>query len=280
MASESDADADPEFDWSWTEERDGWVPPAVDPSVFSAARVYDYFLGGKDNFAADREAAEKVREMVPDAAEGALANRRFLERVVRALAEEGITQFIDLGSGIPTSPSVHQIARRTVPDARVVYADNDPMAVAHSRALLAGSPGVLAVQGDLRWPQQVLEGEQVRELIDFEQPVALLMIAVLHFVPHEVAPELLARYRRSLAPGSYLAMSVACRDGMPLADVTRFEALYAKSSAPVVLRTAAQIDQLFDGLELLEPGIVEGNRWRADEPPISLRGLGGVGRVR
>ena len=278
--SGSYADADPEFDWSWTEERDGWLPSAVDPSVFNVARVYDYFLGGKDNFAADREAAEKVLKMVPDAAEGARMNRRFLERVVRALVGEGITQFIDLGAGIPTSPNVHQIARETVPDARVVYVDNDPMAVAHSRALLCGSPGVLAVQADVRWPQEVLEDQQVRKLIDFEQPVALLMIALLHFVPHEVAPEMLARYRRSLAPGSYLAMGVACRDGMPLAEVTRLEALYAKSTAPVVLRTAAQIDQLFDGLEPLEPGIVEGNRWRADEPSISMRVLGGVGRVR
>jgi O-methyltransferase involved in polyketide biosynthesis len=273
-------ETDPDYDWSWTQDRDGWVPPAVDPATFNVARVHDFLLGGKDNFAADRDAAGKILRMVPDARERARAGRRFLGRAVRALAEEGIDQFIDLGTGIPTSPNVHQMAREIVADARVVYVDLDPVVVTHSRALLASSPGALAVRHDLRRPAAVISDPRVRGFIDFTRPVGLLLTAVLHFVPQEIAPEMLARYRRELPPGSCVVLDVSCRDGLPLADVSRLESLYARSSAPLVLRTAAQADQLFDGLDLFPPGITDLNLWRAEGPPCSVRGLAGAGRIR
>lgn len=272
--------ASPEFDWGWADEDDTWVPPAVDPSVFSVARVYDFFLGGKDNYAADRAAAEQILAVIPDFADVTRANRDFLNRAVRFLAVSGVRQFIDLGTGIPTSPSVHQIAREVVPDATVVYVDIDPVVIVHNRALLATLPGVVTIQQDLRQPDAVLGDRMVKELIDFDQPVGLLMVAVLHFVAQDVAPEIVARYRAALAPGSYLAIDVACRDGMNLADVERLEGMYARSTAPLVLRNGAQIEQLFEGMDLVEPGVVDFTRWRATGPGCSVHGLAGVGRIR
>lgn len=279
MSGNQQTGANPEFDWSWTDEDDSWVPPAVDPSVFSVARVYDYFLGGKDNFAADRAAAEQIMAMVPELPSMARANREFLVRAVRFLAESGVRQFIDLGTGIPTSPSVHEVAREIVPDAKVVYVDIDPVVVVHNRALLATVPGVITLQHDLRQPDAVLADSHVRQLIDFDEPVGLLMVAVLHFVGHDTAPGILSRYRTALAQGSYLVIDVACRDGMAMADVVKLEGMYANSSAPLVLRTGAQIEELFDGLELVEPGITEFTQWRASGPVCSVRGLAGVGRI-
>ncbi len=271
--------ANPEFDWSWTDEDDSWVPPAVDPSVFSVARVYDYFLGGKDNFAADRAAAEQIMAMIPELPAMARANRDFLVRAVRYLAENGIRQFIDLGTGIPTSPSVHEVAREVAGDAKVAYVDIDPVVVVHNRALLTTEPGVITVQHDLRQPAAVLEDPQVRALIDFDQPVGLLLVAVLHFVGQDIAPEILSRYRGALPAGSHVVIDVACRDSMALADVVRLESMYASSSASLVLRTGAQIEQLFDGLEMVDPGITEFTQWRASGPICSVRGLAGVGRI-
>lgn len=280
MTGESYSEVSPEFDWSWTDEEDAWVPPAVDPSVFSVARVYDYFLGGKDSFAADRAAAEHILSIVPDAARAARANRHFLLRAVRFLAESGIRQFIDLGTGIPIAPNVHDVAREVVPDARVVYVDFDPVVTAHSRALLAKSPGVIAVQQDLRQPGAVLADERVRALIDFTEPVGMLMVGVLHFVAQDVAPEMLAQYRRVLPIGSHLALNVACRDGVEVSDVSRLEGLYAKSTAPLALRTRAQIEQLVEGLDLVEPGVVECSRWRSEGgAEYSMQGLAAIGKV-
>ncbi len=280
MPSESYSEANAEFDWSWTDEDDTWVPPAVDPSVFSVARVYDYFLGGKDNFAADRAAAAQILSIIPDFADVARANRDFMVRAVKFLADSGIRQFIDLGTGIPTAPNVHEVARQVAEDSRVVYVDLDPVVTAHSRALLAKSPGVIAIQQDLRQPGAVLTDERVRALIDFSRPVGLLLVAVLHFVGQDVAPEMLAQYRRALPPGSQVVIAVACRDGMDLADVTRLESMYAKSTAPLVLRNGAQVEQLFEGLDVVEPGVVDGVRWRAEGPGCSVRTLAGIGTVR
>lgn len=259
-------DESPEFDWSWTDEGADWVPPAIDPSKPSVARMYDYLLGGKDNFAVDRHAAEEVEKVAPDARLIAVANRDFLIDAVESMAGQGIRQFLDLGTGIPTSPNVHETARRFDPNARVVYVDYDPIVLVHNRALLAKHEGVAAIQHDLRQPSAILDDPVVVDLIDLDEPVGLLFVAVLHFVRHDLAPELLAQYRKVLAPGSCIAISVACKDELDPARVERLETIYADTNAPIVFRTRAQVEQLFDGFELLEPGLVRLATWREDGP--------------
>lgn len=277
MSSNPGGPEDPEFDWRWVDEEETWVPPAVDLSVPSVARMYDYYLGGKDNFAVDRVAAQKVIEAAPDARAIARANRGFLESAVTTMTSAGIRQFIDFGTGIPTSPNVHEIARREQPDARIVYLDNDPLVLVHCRALLAGNSGVACLSHDLRRPGAVLDDPVVRTLIDFDRPVGLLFVAVLHFVRHDIAPEIVARYRSALPFGSYLAVSAACRDGLDPGMVHQVEGQYAGSSAPIVFRTGIQIEQLFDGFTLLEPGLTTLARWRTDGGS-GAGALCGVGR--
>ncbi|MBI1759319.1 MAG: SAM-dependent methyltransferase [Actinobacteria bacterium] len=267
----------PEVDWSWTERDPGWVPPEIDQSKPSVARIYDYILGGKDNFAVDREAAEKAFVMFPDVRDVAVANRGFLVRAVRLMAEAGIRQYLDLGTGIPTSPNVHEVARQTHPDARVVYVDNDPMVMAHNRALRATSPGVATVHQDLRDPAGVLADPVVRDLIDFDEPVGLLLIGVMHFVPVDIGAAIVARYRKALVPGSYLVLSTQCVDGTVAGGIEHAESTLAPMLGPVVARSAAQIEELFEGFDLLEPGLVDVSRWRADGTPGTLAFLGGVG---
>ena len=264
MARELDGGVDPEFDWSWTDEDIDWVPPAVDSTRPSVARMYDYYLGGKDNFAVDRDAAEAVARTVPSTRLLALANRQFLVNAVRAMAEAGIRQFIDLGTGIPTSPNVHEIAREIHDDARVIYVDYDPMVLVHNRALLAKDDGVATVMQDLRQPSTVLSDPTVRKMIDFSRPIGLLCVAVLHFVGHDLAPEILAQYRKVMVPGSFLAISAACSDAMPMSTVRELESIYTNSNASLVFRTTAQIEQLFEGFELIEPGLTLVTRWRVD----------------
>lgn len=264
MSSNPGDPDDHEFDWRWVDEEEAWVPPAVDPSVPSVARMYDYYLGGKDNFAVDRVAAQKVLQAAPDSRSLARANRGFLESAVTTMTAAGVRQFIDFGTGIPTSPNVHEIAHREQPDAHVVYLDNDPMVLVYGRALLAGNSGVACLPHDLRQPGAVLGDPVVRALIDFDRPVGLLFVAVLHFVRHAIAPEIVARYRSVLSSGSYLAVSGACRDGLDPGVVRQIEDQYAGSSAPIVFRTGIQIEQLFDGFALLEPGLTTLARWRTD----------------
>ena len=243
--------------------------------------MYDWFLGGKDNFEADRQAGEKVLSLWSETAALTRANRRFLVRAVRHIAEQGVEQFLDLGTGIPTSPNVHEIARETNPAARVVYVDNDPVVTVHNRALRDVDDGVLSVQADLRDSAAVLGDPAVRALIDFDRPVAVLFIAVLHFVGRdEDAPGLVAAYRRAAAPGSYLALSTTSTDGVDPAIRQRVEAIYANSTAPLVSRTRPEVEALFDGCDLIDPGLVAVNEWRADEPSFTAGGLVGVGRVR
>ena len=186
---------------------DDWTT-RINTGVPNPARIYDYFLGGKDNFPADREVAEQVVAIAPVARDIVEDNRAFLRRAVRLLAgEAGIRQFIDLGSGLPTQGNVHEIAQAAVPDARVVYVDNDAMVVTHSRALLAGD-NTAAIEADLRDPDSVMGHPEVRELIDFDQPIALLLMAILHFVPDDEDPYgIVARFRDALPAGSYLALS-------------------------------------------------------------------------
>ena len=255
------------------------------------ARIYDYFLGGKDNFPADREVADQVLAIAPVARDVVEDNREFLRRVVEVLADAGIRQFIDLGSGLPTQGNVHEIAQEAAPGARVVYVDNDPMVVAHSRALLAGD-NTVAIEGDLRQPDKILEHPEVRELIDFGRPVALLLLAILHFVPDSEDPfGIVARYRDAVPAGSHLAISHGTRDIPERPDLspeemaemgTKVEQLYQLTTASLVTRTRAEVERFFDGLELLDPGVVEIQRWRPDGRTSLLPGgfYGGVARKR
>jgi S-adenosyl methyltransferase len=264
----------------------------LNTSVPNPARIYDYFLGGKDNFPADREVADQLAAIAPVAQEVVEDNRAFLRRAVRQLAREaGIRQFIDLGSGLPTQGNVHEIAQEIAPDARVVYVDNDAMVVTHSRALLAGD-NTVAIQADLREPDRILEHPDVRELIDFDRPIALLLVAILHFIPDGEDPSgIVARYRDALPGGSYLAISHGTRDIPERTDMSveemaemgeRVERLYQLTTASLVTRTRAQVERFFDGFELLDPGVVEIQRWRPDEGDSRLPGgfYGGVGRKR
>jgi hypothetical protein len=264
----------------------------INTSVPNPARIYDYLLGGKDNYPADREVAEQVVAIAPVAREVVRDNRAFLRRAVGFLTREaGIRQFIDLGSGLPTHGNVHEIAQAIAPDARVVYVDNDAMVVTHSRALLAGD-NTIAVQADLREPDAILDHPEVRKLIDFDRPVALLMLAILHFVPDDQDPwGVVARFRDALPPGSYLAVSHGTRDIPERHDMTpeqmaemgtRVERLYKLPTASVVNRPRAQVERFFDGFDLVDPGLVEIQRWRPDDQSSLLPGgfYGGVGRRR
>ena len=270
---------------------DDWTT-RINTGVPNPARIYDYFLGGKDNFPADREVAEQVVAIAPVARDIVEDNRAFLRRAVRLLAgEAGIRQFIDLGSGLPTQGNVHEIAQAAAPDARVVYVDNDAMVVTHSRALLAGD-NTAAIEADLRDPDSVMRHPEVRELIDFDQPIALLLMAILHFVPDEEDPYgIVVRFRDALPAGSYLALSHGTRDIPARTDMspeamaemgTKVERLYQLTTASLVTRTRAQVERFFDGFDLLDPGLVEIQLWRPDEADALLPGgfYGGVGRKR
>lgn len=264
MARGVDSGTDPEFDWSWTDEDIDWVPPSVDSTKVSVARMYDYFLGGKDNFAVDREAAEAVAKAVPAVRMMATANRQFLVNAVRVMAEAGVRQFIDLGTGIPTSPNVHEVARDYHPDATVVYVDNDPMVLVHNRALLARHKGVVSITQDLRQPAAVLADPAIVAEIDWSEPVGLLCVAVLHFVAPDIAPEIMAQYRKVMVPGSYLAISAASYEGMSLHTVRELEAVYGNANHSLVFRSTSQIEQLFEGFDVIEPGLTLVTRWRVD----------------
>jgi hypothetical protein len=270
---------------------DDWTTK-LDTSAPNPARIYDYFLGGKDNFPADREVADQVVAIAPVARDVVQDNRAFLRRAVRVLTREaGIRQFIDLGSGLPTQGNVHEIAQAIAPDARVVYVDNDAMVVTHSRALLAGD-NTVAVQADLREPDLILGHPEVRQLIDFDQPIALLLMAILHFIPDDEEPlGIVARFRDALPAGSYLAISHGTRDVPVRTDMSaeemaemgaRVERLYQLTTASLVTRTRGQVERFFDGFDLLEPGLVEIQLWRPDGRDSMLPGgfYGGVGRKR
>ena len=264
------------------EDYSGVAIPGFDPSVPNPARMYDYYLGGKDNFAADRDAAEQALSMVPHGQEVARANRQFLVRAVTLMVRSGIDQFIDLGTGIPTRPNVHEVARGIRPDARVLYVDNDPMVCAHAQALLAANrDGVAAIQGDIRSPQAILDDPITRSLIDFTRPVGVLFVAVLHFLTDEDQPwEQVAAFRWRMAAGSMLAISHITSDGTPLDVQATIRDVYAEASAPAVFRTRQEIKAFFDGLELVEPDLVDVGKWRSlrPSPPAPLHFVGGVAR--
>jgi len=225
------------------------------PRVPSPARMYDYYLGGKDNFRIDREAAEKAIAATPVIPVLARANRAFLVDAVARMAAAGISQFLDIGSGLPTSPNVHEVARATVPDARVVYVDIDPVVVTHSQALRR-SPGTAAVRADVRSPGAVFTSPEVEELIDFGQPCGLLMVSVLHFVSGDITP-LVAEYTRRLAPGSYLALSHVVTDGAAAPHMDGVAEAYEASPADPQVRSTAAVRELFTGFELEPPGLTD-----------------------
>jgi SAM-dependent methyltransferase len=260
-----------------------WAPPGVDTRRANIARVYDYWLGGSQNFLADQDLGRQIVAVEPMAREIARANRAFLGRAVRYLAGAGIAQFLDIGSGIPTQGNVHEVAQAASPGGRVVYADIDPVVVAHSRAILDGRPDAAVIRADLRDPAAILADETVRRLIDFREPVGLLLVAVLHFLDDADDPwQIVATLRDALAPGSFLVVSHATTDDRP--DLARaVEKVYNGSVAGSwQFRSGAQVKRFFDGVDLVDPGLVPAYEWRPDPgagDPAGLWGLlGGVGR--
>jgi hypothetical protein len=232
----------------------GQIPPGVDPARPSPARLYDYFLGGTNNFPADREAAEKFKAAVPEIVDAMWANRGFHGRAAVWLARRGIRQFIDIGSGLPTQNNTHEAVRKVAPDARVVYVDYDPMVAAHSGPLLAGDGTTTVVTADMRDPEAVLGDPGLLRLINLAEPAGVLMTAVVHFVADDAAPwSLVARYMAAVAPGSYLALSHGTYDKMPPNSIQAGRETYARATEMVHLRSKAEVERFFDGLELVEP---------------------------
>jgi len=255
--------------------RPAWAPDEIDLERPAPARMYDYYLGGSHNFAADRELAEKALGAWPELPQVTRANRAFLRRAVSYLAGEGITQFLDLGSGIPTVGNVHEIVAALNPRARTVYVDSDPVAVSHSRVLLADTPSARFVHADMRDPARVLADPALDGFLDFSRPVAVLMFAVLHFVPDADDPAaIVAAYRKASAAGSYLAVSHATRDYLP--ERSRdLEQVYSRSSATMTMRSHAEITALMSGYQLVPPGLTDMTRWRPDEENALPDPLGG-----
>ena len=262
-----------------------WVPPGVDTRRANPARVYDYVLGGTHNFLADQDVARAIAAVDPNIREMARVGRACLGRVVRFLAGEGIRQYLDIGSGIPTEGNVHEVAQQAAPGSRVVYVDVDPVAVAHSQAILAGNQNAAVIQADLREPEEILAHDAARRLIDFGQPVGLLLCAVLHFVADDEDPwRILATLRDALPPGSYLMVGHGNDEG-EVAQAA--EMVYNRGvSTSMHLRSREQILRFFNGFELVEPGLVYIPQWRPDSPsdvpadPGKFWGLVGVGLKR
>ncbi|MFC4530121.1 SAM-dependent methyltransferase [Sphaerisporangium dianthi] len=266
------------------------LPPGIDTSRPSVSRVYDYFLAGKDNFAVDREVAEMALRIAPDARDAARANRAFLRRVVRHLAaDEGIRQFVDLGSGLPTQGNVHQIAQRIDPSARVVYVDNDPIVLTHGRALLATNGTTTVIQADACDPEAVLADPTLREFIDFSQPIGLLMFSILHHINDADDPGGIARTLRDALPsGSFLAMSNFCNPGEENPEASKqalaAEKLFNEHMGTGRWRTREELTGFYGDFEMLEPGLVPLAEWRpepGDEWETSLTYytfVGGVAR--
>jgi hypothetical protein len=234
----------------------------LDTSRPNVARVYDYLLGGKDHFAADREAAEQLTAALPNAAAVAKANRTFLAAAVRHVAREGIAQYLDVGAGLPTSPSVHECAREFVPGARVAYVDSDPVAATYARALLATGDGVVAIEGDARDPEAILAGPELAGVIDLAEPVCLLLVSMLHFLTAGEADTIVAAFGERMAPGSYLIISQGNTTTGPQEGV---QEAYG-SRVTLTGRTPAEIAAYFDDFDLVPPGLVPVADWAAAQP--------------
>jgi S-adenosyl methyltransferase len=235
---------------------------AFDTTRPNIARVWDYWLGGKDNFAADRELARKMLELYPPVAEMARENRQFLHKAVTYVAGQGIGQFIDVGAGLPTAVNTHDVASQAGPDAKVAYVDNDPVVLTHARALLAQDPDVIALHGDLRDPQAILTDPGLNRLINWAKPVCVLLCGVLHFLEASHARRVAAAFTLAIPAGSYLVISVGTGKDDALSD--DFKATY--SAAPLYFHSPSQILTFFGSLELVPPGLVPARGWEANAP--------------
>ncbi|MFI5716292.1 SAM-dependent methyltransferase [Nocardia sp. NPDC051750] len=254
------------------------TPQPFNPGQLNSARVYDYLLGGKDNRLIDRDLADQMLSQAPEIKTLAWFSRSFALKAVEMAAEAGIRQFLDLGSGIPNSPSVHEVARETEPSAAVVYVDYDPVVHAHCDALLAGPSGVTALLGDVRRPHDILDQLKSQTLINFDEPVAITLIGVLHYVMDDENPaEIIAAFRDQLAPGSYLAITHGSVDSAP--EILEVLAGTKETSAQVDFRSTAQTEAFLAGFELLEPGVVPVQQWlRPGLPDTRMVMLGAIGR--
>ncbi len=258
------------------------------PDIPSTARMYDYYLGGKDNFPADREAAEQVIAMMPPGTirTAAAQNRMFLGRAVRYLANEGIRQFLDIGTGLPTMGNVHEVAHEVAPECAVVYVDNDPMVLAHGRDMLHGVNHATIIGHDLRNPEEILADKELLDMFDLGQPVALLLVAVLHFIKDAEDPRgILDRLMSAFAPGSYLVIAHATADSYH--ELDEAIEIYSGATSSMHNRSRAEVEALFTGLELVEPGVVWLPQWHpdaatglADDPGKSLCWCGVARKTR
>ncbi|WP_441248990.1 SAM-dependent methyltransferase [Kitasatospora sp. McL0602] len=265
--------------------RPNWVPAGTDLDKPNAARVYDYYLGGSHNFEADREMARRAMELWPELPAIMRSNRAFLRRAVQYLAERGLTRFLDIGSGIPTFGAVHEVARASHPQARVVYVDRDPVAVAHSRLLLTDDERSQVVEADLRDVGDLLHRPEVAGLLQPGEPVVLMLVAVLHFITDAEEPaKLLAALRDALPPGSALVLSHASLEGRP-DQAGPHQALYRRTPTPLTMRSREQIIDFFEGFDLVDPGVVYLPEWRPENPatvgphPERMTGMAGVGML-
>jgi SAM-dependent methyltransferase len=273
--------------WSSDDTRYGgprWKPETIDVERPSPARIYDYLLGGAHNFAVDRQVAEQMIAVHPEARQAVLANRAFLRRVTQYLVDAGVRQYLDIGSGIPTVGHVHEIVQPAVPDTRVIYVDIDPVAVAHSRDILRGNDLTGVIEEDVRNPERILGSTAVSRLFDFDEPVAVLMMGLLHFVSDEDNPQdVLERLTEPLSSGSYLAISHMTNDGAQDMDPT--QEISRRADIEMTIRTRRQVEALFAGFDLIEPGVVWVPEWHPESPldiyydrPEMATSYGGVGR--
>ncbi len=264
-----------------------WVPRIVDTSAPSGARTYDYLLGGSHNFAADRAMADQVERAVPGIRAAARLNRAFLARAVRFMIDQGIRQFLDIGSGIPTVGNVHEIAQQENPSCRVIYVDKDPIAVAHSELMLMGNDRAAVIEADMREPVAILDHPVTRGLLNFDEPIGLLFLLVLHWVPDEANPaKLVSIYRDALPAGSYLAIT-HMTDDIQSDKITTVAGIVrgSRGAGQVFPRTRAEVTELFGDFELLPPGLVPTGTWRpggigdiAEDPEMNELSFAGVAR--
>jgi len=247
-------------------EKKEWIPEGIDMEKPATARIYDYMLGGYHNFASDREAGDAYFEVFPNSKQGVQANREFLRRVVHYLSQQGITQFLDLGSGIPTVGNVHEVAQKVHKKAKVVYVDIDKVAVAHSLKILGDNPYATAIIGNYEYPQAILSHKRVQEILDFSKPIALLFISGPHFIiEDEKAYAIVKTFMDALVPGSYLAISHATWDGHSLEKVREIKEMYKKFGIVTHERSEEEVMKFFDGLQMVPPGLINAPLWKNDE---------------
>lgn len=256
----------------------GFRAEEIDTSRPHPARIYDYLLGGKDNYEVDQRAGDELAAVAPEVRMGLRANRAFLRRAVRYVVGSGVRQILDIGTGLPTSPNVHEIAHEVAPDVRVAYVDNDPIVKVHADALLSRSGSTSIVLADLRDPRAIVDHPDVRQVIDFDEPVALLLVAVVHFLTDAEDPEqTVATLRDALPAGSFLVLSHATDD---FADRSDAQAVYNKATATLNLRSRAEIERFFTGFQPVEPGLTQVPFWHPDSrPPAGSEEIGFYGGV-